>query len=105
MTYSKTIQHGNTDDRPRSAVKWQVMATGRVLRRGAALSPTCVLVVGRGRRSASASQGASSARQSLHGETPRFAGCFEDQGQLMWMPEMLRAMTRRWISEVPSKIV
>jgi len=24
---------------------------------------------------------------------------------LMWMPEMARAMTRRWISDVPSKIV
>jgi hypothetical protein len=25
--------------------------------------------------------------------------------QRMWMPLMLRAMTRRWISEVPSKMV
>jgi hypothetical protein len=24
---------------------------------------------------------------------------------LMWMPEMARLMTSRWISEVPSKIV
>jgi hypothetical protein len=26
-------------------------------------------------------------------------------GYLMWTPEMAREMTRRWISEVPSKIV
>jgi hypothetical protein len=25
--------------------------------------------------------------------------------QLTWMPEMARLMTRRWISEVPSKMV
>ncbi len=25
--------------------------------------------------------------------------------QLMWIPEIARLMTRRWISEVPSKIV
>jgi hypothetical protein len=28
-----------------------------------------------------------------------------DQGYLTWTPEIARLITRRWISEVPSKIV
>ncbi len=31
--------------------------------------------------------------------------CGAGAGYLMWTPEIAREMTRRWISEVPSKIV
>jgi hypothetical protein len=40
-----------------------------------------------------------------HDAATQHARADEQLRQRMWTPLMLRAMTRRWISDVPSKIV